>query len=186
MEIPDQYYPGPMGLRTVLSLLVFFLVVTGAATGAISIDATPHDAYIGDRIHINGTIDGKNLIAIFLFVTGPGLDGAGVTLENIHLRAGSGYFTSAFVNPDGSFAYDWDTSFIVGNLVPGKYRIYAVNVPLNLARLTDTDSISVSSTEVTFRRPPPRSLPAFSPCVFFLFFLVTATLGLYRRKEGGP
>ncbi|MDH7509590.1 MAG: hypothetical protein QHH04_00910 [Methanolinea sp.] len=175
-----------MGLRTVLPLLVFLLVATGAAAGAISIDATPHDAYIGDRVHINGTTDGKNLIAVFLFVTGPGLDRAGVTLENMHLRAGTGYFTSAYVNPDGTFAYEWDTSFIVGNLVPGKYRIYAVNVPLNLARLTDTDSISVSSTEITFRRPPPRSLPGFGPEVLFPFFLIIAFLCVYRRERVGP
>lgn len=170
-----------MARWVILSLLVLALL-TGAGTAGISIDATPRDAHIGDRIHINGTTDGKNLLAVFLFVTGPGLDRAGVTLENVNLKAGQGYFTSAFVNPDGSFIYDWDTSFIAGNLVPGTYRIYVVNVPLNLERLTDTDSIAVCSTELTFRKPPARNIPGFGPSVF-LGLIAGISIVLWRRQR---
>ncbi len=172
-----------MGTRRLLPLLALFIVMAGTGASAISVDANPREAFIGDRVHISGSTEGKNLIAIFLFVTGPGLDAAGVTLENVGLKAGSGYFTSAFVNPDGTFSYEWDTAFIAGNLLPGRYRIYATNVPLNLDRLTDTDSISVSSTEVVFRKPPQRDIPGFSPGVFLCLFLVSGLLLAGKRAR---
>ncbi|HOT02578.1 MAG TPA: hypothetical protein PK069_00175 [Methanolinea sp.] len=143
-----------MHLARALIALLCLMLFLGPATGAISIDAQPGTSYIGERVHISGTSDIPNIIAVYLFVTGPGLNRAGATLENLHLPAGSGYFTSAYVHPDGRFEYEWNTGFIVGHLIPGTYRIYAVSVPLNLDRLTDTDEISVSYTDVTFSRPP--------------------------------
>ncbi|MCQ8894688.1 MAG: hypothetical protein NQU46_08705 [Methanolinea sp.] len=173
-----------MDVRTFLTLTLFIFSLAGVAAATVSIDVQPHEARIGDRVHITGTTDGKNLIAVFLLVTGPGLDRAGVTLENIHLKAGSGYFTSAFVNPDGTFAYDWDTSFIVGHLSPGMYRIYAINVPLNLERLANSDEISVASTEVIFTKPPSRELAGFGPALF-LALVIPTVLFCARRKNKG-
>ena len=168
--------------RALLASLCLMLVL-GSATGAISIDAQPGTSHIGERVHISGTSDIPNIIAVYLFVTGPGLNRAGATLENLHLPAGSGYFTSAYVHPDGRFEYEWNTGFIVGRLVPGTYRIYAVSVPLNLDRLTDTDEISLSYTDVTFSRAPspeigmPWEVPGVS------LVLAAALLASKRRRQ---
>jgi len=135
------------------------MLLAGSASGAITLDARPGTTHIGDRVHLSGHSGIPNTIAVYLFVTGPGLNRAGVTLENLHLQAGSGYFTTAFVHPDGTFEYEWNTGFIVGHLIPGTYRIYVVNVPLNLDRLTDMEEINMSYTDVTFHKPPSPGLP---------------------------
>jgi len=126
------------------------LLLAGFTAGAITLDANPGTFNIGDKVHISGHVGIPNTIAVYFFVTGPGLDRAGTTRENLNLKAGAGYFTSAFVHPDGTFAYEWDTAFTVGPLLPGTYRIYVVDVPLNLDRLTDREEISISSINVTF------------------------------------
>ena len=54
-------------------------------------------------------------IAVYLFITGPGLDTRGVTLENLNIAAGRGLFTTAPVNlSNGCWTYQWDTSVILG------------------------------------------------------------------------
>lgn len=149
---------GPIAPGTLL-FLAGLVVFGGYASAAISLDPNQGTFLVGDRVHVSGHLDAPNTIAVYLFVTGPGLDTAGVTLENLKLRAGSGYFTSAFVHPDGSFAYDWDTAFSVGPVVPGTYHIYVVDVPLNLDRLTDSGEISISSVNVTFKKRPSMGIP---------------------------
>lgn len=158
-----------------LLIMGCLMLLAGSAVGAITIEAHPGTPDIGERVHISGISDIPNTIAVYLFVTGPGLNRAGATLENLQLAAGSGYFTSAYVHPDGRFEYEWNTGFIVGRLLPATYRIYVVSVPLNLDRLTDLDEISVSHTDVTFSRPPspeiamPWEIPAVSLAVAAAF-----------------
>src|SRR5271157_101462 len=53
------------------ALLVMAAPVSGAVF--ITANASPDVAHIGDVITINGTISGSPTIAVFLFVTGPGL-----------------------------------------------------------------------------------------------------------------
>ena len=171
-------------LAPVLFVAGCLMLLAGSASGGITLDAQPHTPFIGDRVHISGISDIPNTIAVYLFVTGPGLNRAGVTLENLHLTAGSGFFTSAFVHPDGRFEYEWNTGFVVGQLIPATYRIYVVNVPLNLDRLTDRDEISLSHIDVTFSRPPspeigiPWGIPALS------LAFAAAVLFSWRRKRG--
>lgn len=141
-----------------LCLIGGVMLFLGPAAGTISLDAHPLTPFIGERVYISGHSDIPNTIAVYLFVTGPGLNRAGATLENLQLKAGSGYFTSAFVHPDGTFEFEWNTAFIVGHLVPGTYRIYAVNVPLNLDRITDMDEIAMDYKEVTFQKPPSKDV----------------------------
>lgn len=142
-----------------LCLIGLCMMLAGTAAGAITIEATPSSPDVGDRVFITGHSATPHVIAAYLFVTGPGLDRAGVTLENLNLKAGYGHFTSAFVHPDGTFAYEWNTAFIAGRLVPGTYRIYAVDVPLNLERLTDTDEINMTFFDVTFTERPSTDIP---------------------------
>jgi len=135
------------------------MLLAGVCAGSITLDPNPGTFYIGDQVKISGHLEDSKSIAVFLFVTGEGLDPAGVTMENLKLRAGTGHFSSAFVHPDGRFTFEWDTAFSVGPLTPGTYRIYVVDVPLNLNRLTDTDELSVAVLNVTFQKHPSTEIP---------------------------
>ncbi len=135
------------------------MLLAGFSAGSIILDTDPGTFFIGDRVHISGHLEDSKSIAVFLFVTGEGLDPAGVTMENLNLPAGSGHFSSAFVHPDGKFIFEWDTAFSVGPLFPGTYRIYVVDVPLNLNRLTDTEDLSIAVLNVTFQKRPSTEIP---------------------------
>ncbi len=126
--------------------MVLFAAVPVTAD-QLTITAPEQSHTIGDEVFLSGTTAKSNIIAVYLFVTGPGLDARGVCLENLNLPAGQGYFTSAFVNPDGTWHYAWNTAFLSGRLVPGTYTIYVVNVPLGLNRLGKT---AMATTNVTF------------------------------------
>ena len=74
----------------------------------MTISAAPDQAHLGDVITLHGRVTGVNTIAVYLFLTGPGLDPRGVTLENLNVPAGSGLFTTAPVNlSDGRWSYSW-------------------------------------------------------------------------------
>ena len=124
-----------LGLAAAIALLV-----PGVMAGSVVVNAIPPVAHIGDVITINGSITGVNTIAVYLFVTGPGLDARGVTLENLNIAAGRGLFTTAPVNmTDGKFSYQWDTSVILGNLQPGNYTLYVVSSPVDRLRYQKED-----------------------------------------------
>jgi hypothetical protein len=120
-------------------------------TGAVSltIDALPNNPHIGDTLLINGSITGIRTIAVYLFVTGPGLDARGVTLENLNIPAGRGLFTTAPVHlENGSWSYAWDTSVILGTLKPGNYTVYVVSSPVDRLQFTEGE---FAATDIQFR-----------------------------------
>lgn len=118
----------------------------------MTIDATPKDPYIGDIVTFSGTVTGIKTIAVYLFVTSPGLDPRGVTLDNLNLPTGRGLFTTAPVNMEnGTWSYKWDTSVILGTLNPGEYTVHVVTSPVERMRFSEGESASVG---VTFL--PPR------------------------------
>lgn len=166
-------------LRAVVLLAILLIAGSGSA---LTITADPADPFVGDRVRLSGTTENKNTIAVYLLVTGPGLDKKGVTLENLNLPAGMGYFTSAHVAHDGSFAYDWNTAFLAGNLEPGTYEVYVMSVPLNLARIGDSEK---AKTDITFSAPEkevnigasPLASIAALPLALFLF------ISLSRRER---
>lgn len=159
------------------------MLLAGIAAGAITLEATPSTLHVGDKVLISGHSGTPNIIAAYLFVTGPGLDRAGVTLENLNLKAGLGHFTSVFVHPDGTFAYEWNTAFTAGHFIPGTYRIYAVDVPLNLDRLTDTEEINMTFFDVTFTKRPATEIPL--GCGIPLAALVFSLVFFMRRRREG-
>lgn len=140
-------------------IIGILVLLAGFSAGDITLDTIPGPFFIGDKVRISGHLENSKSIAVFLFVTGEGLDPAGVTMENLRLRAGSGHFSSAFVHPDGKFAFEWDTAFSIGPLHPGTYHVYVVDVPLNLQRLTDSDELSVATLDVTFEKRPSTEIP---------------------------
>jgi hypothetical protein len=139
-------------MAVLVSCAVCLPAVSAAGTPppkpGITIAASPSEAHVGDTINLNGTVTGINTIAVYLFVTGPGLDPRGVSLENLNIAAGHGLFTTAPVHmDDGSWTYTWDTSIIVGNLKPGKYQVYVVGSPLDRLRSNPQET---AVAEVTF------------------------------------
>jgi hypothetical protein len=102
---------------------------------SLEINAKPVQAHIGDTITLTGKVSGLKTIAVYLFANGSDLDNRGVTLENLNIPAGRGLFTTAPVNlDDGTWEYDWDTSVILGTLIPGTYSVYAVSTPIDRLR----------------------------------------------------
>jgi hypothetical protein len=130
------------------------LVLAAPAAGAVgmTIDATPKDPRIGDTVILSGTVTGINTIAVYLFVTGPGLDPRGVALDNLNIPAGRGLITTAPVNmKNGTWSYVWDTSVILGTLKPGTYTVHVVASPVERLRFDEEESAMVG---VTFHPPP--------------------------------
>lgn len=133
-----------------LLLVAAVSVLTIPVAGAIgmTIDATPVELPVGDTVTLSGTVTGINTIAVYLFVTGPGLDPRGATLDNLNIPTGRGLFTTAPVNmQNGSWSYSWDTSVILGTLKPGDYTIHVVSSPVERMRFSEGES---SSVDVTF------------------------------------
>ena len=145
----------------------------------ITITANPTNAHIGDTIHLNGTVTGINTIAVYLFVTGPGLDSRGVSLENLNIAAGRGLFTTApVIMYNGTWTYTWDTSVIVGNLKPGTYSVYVVASPLDRLRSNPQE---MAVAQVRFTQPAnqgadtplPPALPVAAVAFAGLLFCTT-------------
>jgi hypothetical protein len=137
------------------------VVLIAPASGAIglTINTTPAEPHIGDTVTLTGTVTGINTIAVYLFVTGPGLDPRGVTLDNLNIQTGRGLFTTAPVNMEnGSWSYVWDTSVIIGTLKPGQYTIHVVASPVERMRFNEGESAAAA---VTFL--PAEVTPAETP-----------------------
>ena len=118
---------------TLTAMLI--LAVPASAAVALTINAFPGTAHIGDNIVLNGTVTGTTTIAVFLFLTGDNLDTRGVALDNLNIPAGRGMFTTAPVRiPDRLWTYTWDTSAIAGTLKPGNYTVYVVDRPVDRLR----------------------------------------------------
>jgi hypothetical protein len=137
---------------TFLAAAVLFLEAPAFGAVGMTIDATPKDPRIGDEVLLTGTVTGINTIAVYLFVTSPGLDPRGVTLDNLNIPAGRGLFTTAPVNMEnGTWSYVWDTSVILGTLTPGPYTVHVVSSPVERLRFSEGESASVG---IIFRPPP--------------------------------
>ncbi len=135
-----------------LVALVYAITVPVAGAIGLTIDAMPAEPRIGDTVTLSGTVTGLNTIAVYLFVTGPGLDPRGATLDNLNIPTGRGLFTTAPVNMENnSWSYLWDTSVILGTLKPGNYTIHVVSSPVERVRFNEGESASV---DVTFRPAP--------------------------------
>jgi hypothetical protein len=134
-----------------LAAVLFTLAVPVAGAIGMTIDATPAEPRIGDTVTLFGTVTGINTIAVYLFVTGPGLDPRGAALDNLNIPTGHGLFTTAPVNMEnGSWTYPWDTSVILGTLKPGDYTVHVVTSPVERMRFNEGESASV---DVTFLQP---------------------------------
>jgi len=155
-KYPEKHYcmQKPIIWAFFCLIILFFPV---CASAALTIGADPVNPSMGDRVHLRGTTSRNNTIAVYLMVTGPGLDPRGVTMENLNLPAGQGYFSSARVGPGGNWEYEWNTGYMVGTLHPGTYTVHVVSVPVNMLHLASQDT---SGVNITFSPPDnPQPIP---------------------------
>ena len=117
--------------------LLLFAVPWVSAAYSFNFSSSADSANIGDSISFKGDITGLNTISVYLFVTGPGLDPNGATLENIRVPASHGMFTTVPVKlVDNTWQYTWDTSLFADAMQPGYYTVYVVAAPMGLNRLS--------------------------------------------------
>lgn len=136
-----------------LLFIAAIVVLSAPAAGAIvtTIDATPKNLPVGSTVKLSGTVTGINTIAVYLFVTGPGLDPRGVALDNLNIPSSRGLITTAPVNMEnGTWSYQWDTSVILGTLTPGNYTVHVVSSPVERMRFNEGESATV---DITFLPP---------------------------------
>lgn len=131
------------------AILSICFPVSGAAH--LTIAASQPELHIGDIVVLNGTVSGINTIAVYLFITGPGLDPRGTTLDNLNIPTGRGLFTTAPVHmTNGTWTYMWDTSVILGTLRPGNYTVHVVTVPVDGLHFTRDE---YAATTISFQPP---------------------------------
>jgi hypothetical protein len=165
------------GFSAILFVVLACALFTPASAVNLTLAATPPQAHFGDTIVLNGSVTGISTIAVYLFVTGPGLDTRGATLENLNIAAGRGLFTTAPVNmSDGSWMYSWDTSVILGTLEPGTYTVYAVSSPVDRFRFQKEDYATTQieilpGNESVTEAPLDPVLPVFAVGIAAVFFL---------------
>lgn len=165
--------------------ILLLLGALPALAQTITLNATPTTLHPGDTVTLNGTVTGIHTIAVYLFLTGPGLDPRGVTLENLNIPAGRGLFTTAPVSmDDGSWQYSWDTSVILGNLAPGDYTIYVEAAPFDRERIGHEGYATATVTVLPLENAPT-PVP-LSPGIAVLALGIAITAGtcmVHRRKK---
>jgi hypothetical protein len=170
-------------LGAISLLLILGPQPAGAQT--VTINATPASAHIGDVVTLSGTVSGIHTIAVYLLLTGPGLDPKGVTLENLNIPAGRGLFTTAPVNvSDGSWHYSWDTSVTLGTMDPGDYTVYVEAYPVDRERIGRE---GYATADVTLLPPENEPTPApLSPGITIVALGITVIAGscmIHRLKN---
>jgi hypothetical protein len=159
----------------VIGLIIFCLPAVDAYN--ITLTKVPQEAKIGDVIALEGKIEGINTIAVYLFVTGPGLDNRGVTLDNLNIPTGKGLFTTAPVRlNDGSWKYVWATSIVASSMQPGKYSLFVVAAPIDRTRLHSSGEPYATATILFL--PPPATIPTQSPGLMLTTLMTLALAGI--------
>ena len=186
LNCSNEHHTGMRGfIRLGIVLVLFLCALPAASAVSITLNATPTQAHIGDVITLNGSVSGIKTIAVYLFVTGPGLDPRGVTLENFNIPAGRGLFTTSPVDmASGKWQYLWDTSITLGEMRPGKYTVYVVSSPIDKQQFEGRD---FAKADIMLLPPaePTTAIP-LSP-VTPVIALITAGLvgcgGWYRVRK---
>jgi len=114
--------------------------------GAVTITAAGTGTYyIGEEITLEGTCTESD--TVYLFLTGPNLDGDGVNPLDLRLKAKDGLngFIQVEVEADDTWSEKWNTAEIVnGTLDAGGYTIYAVSKPVDKSGLSDAEYDTIS------------------------------------------
>lgn len=125
--------------------------------GAVTITASGTGVYyIGEEITLSGTCTDNN--TVYLFMTGPNLNGNGVSLDEnlpaVVSGTGSSFTKSGIeVEADDTWSFDWNTANLGRSLDAGGYTIYAAAEPQGRNDLSgvkyDSASIQLRSGFIT-------------------------------------
>jgi hypothetical protein len=130
-------HPGT-GLIAIAGIAIIFLLLIVTSASATDTKAT----YLGDMVTLSGNSPGSDIV--YLFMTGPNLPSNGVALNNINRRADMGGFSTADVNPDGSWIYKWYTNQIGGKIDAGTYTVWVTDRPVDRSHLSGSDYRSIT------------------------------------------
>jgi hypothetical protein len=136
---------------TVLLVFVSCLLVTGV----LAADEY-YTGYFGDVITLQGfSYKGDR---VYLFMTGPNLPADGVTLTDVTQRADQGHFTIIDLDDSRHWSFNWDTSRLQNQIVPGTYMVYVTNEPLDLSQLGGPDTYKTLSAYLKNPETPQGSV----------------------------
>lgn len=142
-----------MNKTALLLLLIVFLCmlpVAGEEGPRISINASRQNVSYGDKLVFSGASNG---FTMYFFMTGPGLDPAGVMTFNTTKSAKTkGHVTA--VPQNGVWHFGWKTGNVSGRLQNGNYTIYACIGPFDTEQLKTCTRCNCVTTNVTLYGVP--------------------------------
>lgn len=135
--------------RTALSLIIILILCIPAVAGEegplISINASRQNVSYGDRLVFSGASNG---FTVYFFMTGPGLDPAGVMTFNTTKSAKTRGHAAA-IPQNGIWHWGWKTGNVTGPLPDGNYTLYACNGPFDTEQLATCTSCTCASMNIT-------------------------------------
>jgi hypothetical protein len=149
--------------RTALCLIIILVLCIPAAAGSegpdISINASRQNITYGDRLIFSGASNGFTL---YFFMTGPGLDPAGVMTFNTTKSARTKGHATA-IPQGGIWHWGWKTGNVTGPLPDGNYTIYACIGPFDTEQLATCDRCKCVTTNVTLTGSPGSRIAGAAP-----------------------
>jgi hypothetical protein len=139
-----------IALSFILILLLCMPLVAGGEGPRITINASRQNISYGDKLVFSGASNG---FTVYFFMTGPGLDPAGVMTFNTTKSARTRGHVAAMPQ-NGVWHWGWKTGNVTGPLPDGNYTIYACNSPVNTEELSSCTSCVCSSMNVTLTGSP--------------------------------
>lgn len=145
-------------MNRIIYLLLGLALLALPASAAVSF-STPSsvDLTLGDPITLTGTAEHTSVL--YLFMTGPGMNPNGVSLNDRQALAETGNMVKAYVTPEGRWEYTWFTQAISGKsgLSAGTYTVYASDTPQHAGALVKCTGCAYDTITVTL------SIPAVQP-----------------------
>ncbi len=138
MSCPGNINTPVTGIIAIAGIAILFLLLLVNSASAAETKTT----YLGDMVTLSGYSPGSDIV--YLFMTGPNLPSNGVALNNINRRADMGGFSTADVNPDGSWVYKWYTNQLGGKIDAGTYTVWVTDRPVDRSHLSGSDYRSIT------------------------------------------
>ncbi len=146
-------------LLLILVLLLGLPPVAGQEGPRISINASRQNISYGEKLVFSGASNG---FTVYFFMTGPGLDPAGVMTFNTTKSAKTkGHVTA--VPQNGIWHWGWKTANVTGPLPDGIYTIYACSGPVSTEELASCTRCTCASMNVTLTGSPASRTTATAP-----------------------
>ncbi len=170
-------------MNRIIYLLLGLALIALPASAAVSFSTpSPVDLTLGDPITLTGTAD--HTTVVYLFMTGPGTNPTGVSLNDRQALVETGNTVKVYVTPEGRWEYTWFTQAISGKsgLSAGTYTIYASDTPQHAGLLKKCTGCAYDTITVTL------SIPAVQPTASTKMGSIDlrAPAGLTIKVDGMP